>query len=705
MGTNNVTSVTFSSPIWEKLEKKASEVLGKKLIRLEYSAKIIDESWMDTLEKSEHTGEMIAESESSDNPKINEWDYSDKSFKGMKEIQSTSIDKTFLVKEKEKTSAEKVEEAKKYAKSAHEKYMNNDYKGAIEDYTKAIELNPKDDSNYKERGSVKKEIKDYQGAIEDYTKAIELDPNSSFSYSARGYAKAKIKDYQGAIEDYTKAIELDPNYGFCYSKRADAKNEIKDYQGAIEDYTKAIELNPNYVYYYSDRADVKAKIKDYQGAIDDYTLAIEKTSIESKHILYEKRAKIKREMGDYNGAIEDYTKAKECYSYMDIVYDREIGRTITVKRGKSAKFAESAIEKFEEKNYKGVIEDYTEAIKIDSENDRYYSGRGDAKAASNDYKGAIEDYTEAIRLDSENDTYYVSRGDAKVAVRDYEGAIEDYTMALDLNKYNKSAAQKLSALYKKSGDSRRSEICSKWQTLIDDVDKSEKDFNEGRDYTDKRDFEIDKVSQGTGGDCYLLSALAKHPELIKDSGCIKWNPDGSAEVFLYVSDPKNNTFLKRTRFKIPNTELSKNLFDVTSEKGEKDIILLKSDQDFTLKAIEIALIRANMIHDGGTLEDALNLLYGGYKYEGKTEIRKPGEYNIEDLKDCVTTGIRGDSEISIDGKLISPKHAYTFNGYNPETGKVSISNPHGNDLASSEDDIEISIEEFLRNFSIETLRA
>ena len=51
---------------------------------------------------------------------------------------------------------------------------------------------------------------DYQSAIDDYTKAIEIDPSDAHYYYSRGNAKEKLEDYQGAIDDWNKAIELDP---------------------------------------------------------------------------------------------------------------------------------------------------------------------------------------------------------------------------------------------------------------------------------------------------------------------------------------------------------------------------------------------------------------------------------------------------------------------------------------------------------------
>ena len=61
--------------------------------------------------------------------------------------------------------------------------------------------------DYNNRGSAKGNLQDYKGAIADYTKAIELNPNYAYAYYNRGLAKVNLKDYKGAIADFNKAIE------------------------------------------------------------------------------------------------------------------------------------------------------------------------------------------------------------------------------------------------------------------------------------------------------------------------------------------------------------------------------------------------------------------------------------------------------------------------------------------------------------------
>ncbi len=83
---------------------------------------------------------------------------------------------------------------------------------------------------------------DYQGAISDYTKAIELDPRDAKKYFHRGMAKKLSEDYQGAIIDYTKAIEVDPKVSEFYFERGDVQYNLRNLQSSCKDWKKAAEL-------------------------------------------------------------------------------------------------------------------------------------------------------------------------------------------------------------------------------------------------------------------------------------------------------------------------------------------------------------------------------------------------------------------------------------------------------------------------------
>jgi len=67
---------------------------------------------------------------------------------------------------------------------------------------------PKTAAEYLDRGCDKDDQKDSKGAIEDYSKAIELNPNYAEAYANRGCAKEELGDKEGAIADWQKAADL-----------------------------------------------------------------------------------------------------------------------------------------------------------------------------------------------------------------------------------------------------------------------------------------------------------------------------------------------------------------------------------------------------------------------------------------------------------------------------------------------------------------
>ncbi|MEH2196727.1 toll/interleukin-1 receptor domain-containing protein [Nostoc sp.] len=154
-----------------------------------------------------------------------------------------------------------------------DKLDRRDYKGAIKDYTQAIQLAPKNADAYIKRGDARYWLKDYQGAIKDYTQAIQLAPKNADAYIKRGKIRHFIKNYQGAIKDYTQAIQIVPNNVNAYIERGHSRFFLKEYQAAIDDYTRAIQITPDSANAYRNRAAVHVNLGNKQEAIKDYKKA------------------------------------------------------------------------------------------------------------------------------------------------------------------------------------------------------------------------------------------------------------------------------------------------------------------------------------------------------------------------------------------------------------------------------------------------
>lgn len=119
------------------------------------------------------------------------------------------------------------------------------YDLAIEDFTKAIELDPYNASAYRERGRVYAQKGDYNSSISDYDRAIQINPNFSAAYNNRGNSHSFKRDYEKAIADFDRAIEINPNFADAYYNRALVHIENRSNDLAIADLEEVLRLNPN----------------------------------------------------------------------------------------------------------------------------------------------------------------------------------------------------------------------------------------------------------------------------------------------------------------------------------------------------------------------------------------------------------------------------------------------------------------------------
>lgn len=114
-----------------------------------------------------------------------------------------------------------------YRKRADENNFKGEFDLALNDYSEALKLNPKDNLSYLNRGRAFSAKKNYDSAIADYDKAIEIDPKDAKAYFNRGDTYEKKGDVPRAIVDYQKAVEFD-------ATNEVAKNNLKRLQAAEE---------------------------------------------------------------------------------------------------------------------------------------------------------------------------------------------------------------------------------------------------------------------------------------------------------------------------------------------------------------------------------------------------------------------------------------------------------------------------------------
>ena len=114
---------------------------------------------------------------------------------------------------------------------------------AIEEFTRAIKLNPNHPDTYYDRGIIYDRRGQPDLAIRDYTRAIKINPRFVLAFLNRGNNYLGKKQYDRAIADFTRAIEINPKYAEAYSNRGFVYiNRIRDRAKGCKDYKKACEL-------------------------------------------------------------------------------------------------------------------------------------------------------------------------------------------------------------------------------------------------------------------------------------------------------------------------------------------------------------------------------------------------------------------------------------------------------------------------------
>lgn len=165
-----------------------------------------------------------------------------------------------------------------------ERYKSGDYKGALNDLNLAINLEPMGEYYYN-RAFTKSMIDDYKNAVLDYDKAIELRYKMAESFFERAFCKDKTGNLEGAIADYTSAIVYQNNYVDAFNNRGFIFYKQKEYKKAILDFDEAIRLKNDFKVSYVNRGFAKKDSKDIEGACKDWQKALELGYIDAKNYL------------------------------------------------------------------------------------------------------------------------------------------------------------------------------------------------------------------------------------------------------------------------------------------------------------------------------------------------------------------------------------------------------------------------------------
>lgn len=158
--------------------------------------------------------------------------------------------------------------AVRYYELGHEKLKVSDWQGAIDDFTRAIELDaqlqaPKGNNSQRYDGS-------QTGSIEVYVS----DPFTAAAYHSRAIAHANLGELDEAIDDYQHALRIKPKWAEAYLGLGFVLLDKKDFVGAVDDFSRAIKIKPTLVTAHHARGTAFMKQGRMEPAVIDFTTAL-----------------------------------------------------------------------------------------------------------------------------------------------------------------------------------------------------------------------------------------------------------------------------------------------------------------------------------------------------------------------------------------------------------------------------------------------
>ncbi len=142
-------------------------------------------------------------------------------------------------------------------------------------FNQSLQLNPKDPITYLRLGEVKFADQDFYGAINDYSKVTFLRSEDDYVFYSMGMAYFELQLYNQATDMFTTAIRFNPQNTKAIKMRGETRYVLGSFQAAMSDIEKAIQMKKDYAEAYLIRGLCYASMKNKKKACNDFQRALD----------------------------------------------------------------------------------------------------------------------------------------------------------------------------------------------------------------------------------------------------------------------------------------------------------------------------------------------------------------------------------------------------------------------------------------------
>ncbi|MEU4926517.1 tetratricopeptide repeat protein [Streptomyces yokosukanensis] len=205
-----------------------------------------------------------------------------------------------------------------------------DYRAALVDLRRVVELEPDNPYNMFLRGEHLRILGRYEEALADLDHGIRIDPGQSFAWASRGAARLARGELEEALADLDRALDLNPDYAWALARRARLWRARRDRTRQLADLDRALALQPDWAWGRCERGDaLRVAGRDEEALVDyDRALALDPDYTSA----YASRGASRANLGRLREALADFDRAL----LLDPVYVWALRRRAAVHRALGA---------------------------------------------------------------------------------------------------------------------------------------------------------------------------------------------------------------------------------------------------------------------------------------------------------------------------------------------------------------------------------
>lgn len=142
---------------------------------------------------------------------------------------------------------------------------------AVNEFQRAMSLNPDDYCAYTELAKMNYELGRYQDAIAGFKRALTIRPSFG-TYVYLGNAHVYAREYEPSVVAYKQAIQLNPENGTAHYQLAIAYDYLQRFEDAAAEYKQTIELDPDDEYSRYALAMIYVSLHNKRAALEQYEI-------------------------------------------------------------------------------------------------------------------------------------------------------------------------------------------------------------------------------------------------------------------------------------------------------------------------------------------------------------------------------------------------------------------------------------------------